>query len=181
MANQNANAAAPVRDSSSAATAATTATKDAPTSIPVNHPPRRAVDSLNEKVSRRAYELCERNGARPGDDWQHWLQAESEILSQIPEVREVSNSYAVNVPVQGFQPDEICITIDANRAIIRADKQQSTGAEGSSDSNFTQEALFLAASWPYAVDPDSATAQLKNGTLTLTVKRAQATAAATTS
>jgi HSP20 family molecular chaperone IbpA len=147
--------------------------REFPTTIPINHENRRVVDSLKQKVARRAYELFERGGRAEGNDMRHWLQAESEILSKIPEIRETSSSYTVNVPVQGFKPDEIYVGVDANRTLVLAETQDTAdGRSKSPQPGFSREALFLAADWPAPVDPATASAQIKNGNLILTVKRA---------
>jgi HSP20 family molecular chaperone IbpA len=146
--------------------------REFPTTIPINHENRRVVDSLKQKVARRAYELFERGGRAEGNDMRHWLQAESEILSKIPEIRETSSSYTVNVPVQGFKPDEIYVGVDANRTLVLAETQDTAdGRSKSQQPGFSRESLFLAADWPAPVDPATASAQIKNGNLILTVKR----------
>ena len=101
----------------------------------------------------------------------HWLQAESEILSKIPEIRETSSSYTVNAPVQGFKPEDIYVGVDANRTLILAEKQESADGRKGQESGFSRESLFLAAEWPMPVDPETASAQIKGGNLILTVKR----------
>jgi HSP20 family molecular chaperone IbpA len=146
--------------------------REFPTTIPINHENRRVVDSLKQKVARRAYELFERGGRAEGNDMRHWLQAESEILSKIPEIREVSSSYTVNVPVQGFKPDEIYVGVDANRTLVLAETQDTAdGRSKSQQPGFSRESHFLAADWPAPVDQATASAQIKNGNLILTVKR----------
>jgi HSP20 family molecular chaperone IbpA len=145
--------------------------REFPTTIPINHENRRVVDSLKQKVARRAYELFERGGRAEGHDMRHWLQAESEILSKIPGIRETSSSYTVNIPVQGFKPEEIYVGVDANRTLILAEKQESTDGRKGQESGFSRESLFLAAEWPTPVDPATASAQIKGGNLILTVKR----------
>jgi HSP20 family molecular chaperone IbpA len=125
---------------------------------------------MKHKVARRAYELFERGGRAEGHDMRHWLQAESEILSKIPEIRETPSSYTVNVPVHGFKPEEMYVGVDANRTLILAEKQESgDGRKG--QEGFSRESLFLAAEWPAPVDPATASAQIKSGALILTVKR----------
>ena len=146
--------------------------REFPTTIPINHENRRVVDSLKQKVARRAYELFERGGRAEGNDMRHWLQAESEILSKIPEIRETSSSYTVNVPVQGFKPDEIYVGVDANRTLVLAETPDTAdGRSKSQQPGFSRESLFLAADWPAPVDQATASAQIKNGSLILTVKR----------
>jgi HSP20 family molecular chaperone IbpA len=154
----------------SSQTGAVTA-RDVFTTIPINHENRRVVDKLKEKIARRAYELFERDGNADGDDLRHWLQAESELLGKVPEIRETSSSYSVNIPVQGFKPEEIYVGVDASRALILAEKEASSDVGKGRDAGFSHESLFLAANWPKAVDPATASAQVKNGTLLLSVKR----------
>jgi HSP20 family molecular chaperone IbpA len=154
----------------SSQTGAVTA-RDFPTTIPINHENRRVVDSLKHKIARRAYELFELGGRAEGNDMRHWLQAESEILSKIPEIRETSSSYTVDVPVQGFKPEETYVGVDANRTLILAEKQESVDGRKGQESGFSRESLFLSAEWPTPVDPATASAQIKNGALILTVKR----------
>ena len=154
----------------SSQTGAVTA-RDVSTTIPINHENRRVVDKLKEKIARRAYELFEGGGNADGDDLRHWLQAESEVLSKVPEIRETSSSCSVNIPVQGFKPEEIYVGVDASRTLILAEKQESTDGHKGQDGGFSRESLFLAATWPTAVDPATASAQIKNGNLLLSVKR----------
>jgi len=147
------------------------AARDLSTTIPINQENRRAVESLKEKVARRAYELFERGGRASGDDLQHWLQAESELLGTIPEIRETATSYTVNIPTQGFKANEIYVGVDADRTLILAEKQESMDGHKGPDIGSSRESLFLAADWPTAVDPATASAQIKNGSLILTVKK----------
>jgi HSP20 family molecular chaperone IbpA len=152
--------------------AAAVTAREFPTTIPINHENRRVVNRLKQKVARRAYELFERAGRAEGNDMRHWLQAESEILSKIPEIRETSSSYTVNVPVQGFKPDEIYVGVDANRTLVLAETQDTADDRSKSrQPGFSRESLFLAADWPTPIDPATASAQIKNGNLILTVKR----------
>ena len=154
----------------SSQTGAVTA-RDVSTTIPINHENRRVVDKLKDKIARRAYELFERDGNADGGDLRHWLQAESELLSKVPEIRETSSAYSVNIPVQGFKPEEIYVGVDASRTLILAEKQESTDGHKGQAGGFSHESLFLTANFPTAVDPATASAQIKNGNLILSVKR----------
>jgi HSP20 family molecular chaperone IbpA len=142
--------------------------RDVSSTVLINHENRHLVESFKERVARRAYELYACGGGADGDHLQHWLRAESELLASVPEVRETSSSCSVNVPLQGFRPDEVYVGVDSSRAIILAEKQESTDEKSATSS---RESLFLGANWPSDVDPATASAQIRNGTLTLTVKR----------
>jgi HSP20 family molecular chaperone IbpA len=153
----------------------TTATKSIDSASPIaiqrehqGHLTHRA----NGAISRRAYELFEKSGGIEGQELSHWLQAESEILTRIPEIREASSWYTVNATLQGFSPEEIQVGVDASQAIIVADKAQSTDKGETGDGTFSGESRVLLANWPTPVDPATASAYFKNERLTLTVKRA---------
>lgn len=143
-----------------------------PISVPINSEDHRLQSKLNHKLSKRAYELFEQNGANHGDDLFHWLQAESEILTRIPEIHQTDSSFSAVAPLDGFNPEEISITVEPNRAIILADKQTSSDGNGSDTSRSSRESVFFTTDWPDQVEPSTATAQFKEGNLILTVKRA---------
>ncbi len=143
--------------------------------VPVNPENRRLRAELHSKVAHRAYELYQQNGIRHGDDLHHWLRAESEILERIPEVHQTDSTYSVITRLNGFGPGDISVTIEPNRALILADKQQSSDANGFANpdgSLRSRHSVFFVADWPGQVDPATATAQLKQGNLVLTVRRA---------
>jgi HSP20 family molecular chaperone IbpA len=151
----------------------TVATKTKETSSPVEVQKLQAVGNrANDAVARRAYSLYLASGGADGQDVAHWLQAESEVLTRVPDIRESSSWYTVNVPLQGFRPEQVQVGVDENRAIISADKTQTNNQSGR-DGSTTSESIFLMADWPSAVDPSTASAYVKGDTLTLTVKRAE--------
>ena len=46
--------------------------------------------NLDEEIRRRAYELWEQRGHEPGHETEHWLLAETEILSRYSNPRQQS-------------------------------------------------------------------------------------------
>jgi HSP20 family molecular chaperone IbpA len=166
-----------VRDFSTypAARGASANSNSNPISVPINLEDHRLQSKLNNKLSNRAYELFEQSGANHGDDLFHWLQAESEILTRIPAIRQTDSSFSVVAPLDGFNPEEISITVEPNRALILADKQTSSYGNGSDVSRSSRESVFFTTNWPDQVEPSTATAQFKEGNLVLTMKRANAT------
>lgn len=135
-------------------------------------------DRANEAVTRRAYALYLASGSTGGQDLAHWLQAESELLIRIPDIRESSSWYTVNVPLHGFAPEQIQVGVDDNQAMIFAERQQATDGQSRQDGAASRESLFLVADWPSTVDPGTASAYVKDENLTLTVKRVESTPAA---
>jgi HSP20 family molecular chaperone IbpA len=128
-------------------------------------------DRANQAITRRAYSLFLASGSVDGQDLAHWLQAESEILTRVPDIRESSSWFTVNIPLQGFTAEQIEVGVGENRAIIAADKTSSSD-KAPDDRQSIHESVFLVANWPSAVEPSTASAYIKDQNLTLTVKRA---------
>lgn len=130
-----------------------------------------AVNLLNKQISRPAYELFEQGGSVDGQDLLHWLQAEEQTLRPIPEIRESSSWYTVNVPLKDFSKEDVSVAVEPHRAVIVADKTQPEDRNESMDSGSFRNSLFQVANWPSEVHPSTASAYIKNESLTLTVKR----------
>jgi len=146
--------------------------------VPVNPDDRPLRAKLNSKVAHRAYEIYEQNGARQGEDLFHWLQAESEMLTRIPEIQQSDSFFSAVVPLHGFSAEDISVAVEPNRALILADKQNSSGESGSDNSDggpfSSRRSAFFVTDWPEQIDPATATAQIKQGNLVLTVRRSGA-------
>jgi HSP20 family molecular chaperone IbpA len=145
--------------------------KEAPAAVPVNSSKHPLHKHAQSRIASRAYELYEQDGRNHGDDMSHWLRAESEILNRVPEIHESSSWFTINVPLKGFSAEEVQVNIEPQRAIIAAAKIESSGNEQSGEASF-QDAIFAVAKWPGEVDPSTGSAYLKDGTLTVAVKRA---------
>jgi HSP20 family molecular chaperone IbpA len=129
-------------------------------------------DRANSAVRGRAYAIYLAEGAPDGMDLAHWLRAESEMVTRVPEIRESSSWYVVNIPVQHFAPEQIQVGVDENGVIITADNPEPAGGKAAEGGRPGRESLFLVATWPSSVDPSTASAYIKGEDLTLTVKRA---------
>ncbi|MGC2765243.1 MAG: DUF2934 domain-containing protein [Candidatus Acidiferrum sp.] len=151
---------------------ATAKSKDTSSPISVQKECQHLKDRANNAVARRAYALYLSEGAREGDHLNHWLRAESEVLTRVSEIRESSSWYIVNVPLPDFEPEQIQVGVDQTGVIVTADKTPTTGEPGADGDTF-RESLFLVATWPSSVDPSTASAYIKGGGLTLTAKRAE--------
>jgi HSP20 family molecular chaperone IbpA len=147
----------------------TSPSRDTSVPVSVRKNDRQLSDRANDAVARRAYSLFLADGAADGKDMEHWLRAESEVLTHIPDIRESGASYTIAVRLPGFSPEEIAVNVDQNAAMIVADKSQTDG--GADKGGISRESLFLVANWPTAVDPATANANLRDNNLTVTVKR----------
>ena len=152
---------------------AATQSKETPSTIKVNSKNDQIHQRIRERIECRAYDLYQQEGNRHGEDMRHWLQAESEVLTDVPEIRESSSWFTANIPVRGFDPSEIEVSIEPRSALVVAEKQQTDASEPGRSSG-TEQAIFSRASWPAEIDPETASAYVKNGMLTVTAKRAMA-------
>ena len=162
---------------STAAERSTLQSSTSPANVTVNPEDRRRYSNFSSKVANRAYELYQQNGSSHGDDLYHWLQAESEVLTRIPEIQQTDSTYSVVTPLDGFSAEDISVTVEPNRALILADKQHAAPegfdhdqAQGAGFSSL--HSAYFVTDWPGTVDPSTATAQFKQGNLVLTVRRA---------
>lgn len=127
------------------------------------------LDEFRGLVSRRAYDLFEQFGRSDGNDISHWLQAENELVTTLPEVKEAGGSYKVSVSIPGMSPDKIKVYVGEDRAIISAEDISTTG-----DTTEERQSYYLVR-WPESIDPDTCNAQVENGKLTLTAQKAKGT------
>jgi len=152
---------------------AATKLRDGSIPVPVHKECKHLKDRANDAVARRAYSLYLSDGATDGRDLENWLRAESEILTRVPDVRESSSGYTVNVPLQGFRPEEIQVDVDENGVVIAADRVQRGDRGQHASDRASEESVFLVADWPSTIDPASASAYVKSDGLTLTVRRTE--------
>ncbi len=150
---------------------ATVKSKYVPVPIPINSANNEAKDALRSRIEQKAFELYEHDGANHGEDLLHWLKAESEVLTRVPEVQESSSWFSVNVPLKGYSAGDIQVSVEPTRAVISAKTRRSEAVDSTAESNSFLHAIFLLVKWPSAVDPSTASAYFQNDALNLTAKR----------
>src|SRR5206468_288354 len=102
------------------------AANEASASVAVNAARDQVRQKLQDRISGRAYELYQQSGYEHGQHLRHWLQAESETLPVIPEIRESSSWFTINFPLRGFDAGEIQVVVEPHYAIVAAEKQGSS-------------------------------------------------------
>jgi HSP20 family molecular chaperone IbpA len=122
--------------------------------------------AIRERIANRAYQLYEECGYQAGRHQDHWLQAESEVLHYGLEVRESGSWVAVKGSLPEVPAGDVDIYVDARRIVIRAGQRQ--GAPAPEAPGFE---TFLVAELNMEVEPATASAALKDGRLTLMVKK----------
>lgn len=127
------------------------------------------LEEFRSLVSRRAYELFEQLGRVDGNDLSHWLRAEDELCVRLPEVQQSGAWYTVSAPLVGVPADRIKVSIDDDHALISAEKSLH---EHASDDRPEYSSTYYEVRWPESVSPETASAYLKNGTLTVVARKA---------
>jgi HSP20 family molecular chaperone IbpA len=125
-------------------------------------------------LTRRAYEIFDRNGRRFGHDLEHWFQAERELLHPVAlNIVESPEAFEVKAEVPGFSEKELEIGVETHRLTITG-KRASSKEEKKGKSirvESSSEQILRIVDLPGEVEPGKATATLNNGVLELTLPK----------
>ena len=115
-----------------------------------------------------------------GDDVSHWIQAERELATS-PEVQESGNTYTVAIRVPDIPAEQIKVCATEVEAVIAAQTNSSKeNTANAQDGNATDQlSLYYMVRWPKPIDTASCKAELTDGTLTLSSRKAQGDVAGT--
>jgi hypothetical protein len=149
-----------------------TATKQKEASSRISCSDVRAKDHLRDEISKKAYELYERNGRENGHDQEHWHIAESHVARKITDISESASWYTFKYPVDGFRLEDTSISVEPEGAAVQAQQLHLTDGKQSPDSLVSRDSLFLIVRWPTEVDVSTASAFVKDCILSVTAKRA---------
>jgi HSP20 family molecular chaperone IbpA len=137
------------------------------------------LEAFNKLVAKRAYELFEQFGRGHGDDLAHWLQAEREMATPLPDIRESGGWFTVTAPVPRDFAEHIKVCVQEDHSIICAE-QTSAGSLRETESR-EYRSLYYLVRWPDKVDPPSSTAYWENQNIVLTARKATTTGSASPS
>jgi len=130
------------------------------------------VERYRSAVARRAYDIFERYGHNHGNDVSHWLQAEQELALTLPQVHESGGTYSVDLVLPGVSAEQVKVCAHDDHAVISAEKT-TRRKESGEDVSETVSTYYLVR-WPEETNADSTKAQLDNGRLTVTARKANA-------
>jgi HSP20 family molecular chaperone IbpA len=131
---------------------------------------------ISRETARRAYDFFRDRGGELGRDIDDWLHAESKVLRFVPmEVAEKDGTLQIMAEIGVFKPEEIEISVDGQALMISG---ESTRTEEKTDKNvlytdFESDRFFRKVMLPTPVDTNKATAEVKNGVLTITFPKAE--------
>jgi HSP20 family molecular chaperone IbpA len=136
------------------------------------------LNNAYEAIANRAFELFERRGHQHGHDLEDWLRAEEELFLAVPvEITQDEKQSIVKAEIPGFEKKDIKVTVEGNQLLISGTKSKSEG-DGSSFKSESREEFFRVVDLPSETDPAKVEAKLDKNTLTITLPKQAAAAAA---
>jgi len=134
------------------------------------------MDRIYDAISRRAYELFERDGGVDGNDVRHWLEAESEFLHPVHvHLEESDNQFVVRAEVPGFTANDLEVNIEPRRVTI-AGKRQSKKETKEGESVYAEECsdeIFRVIDLPSEAATIKVAATLKDGVLEIQIPKVE--------
>lgn len=134
------------------------------------------VNEIQERITQRAYEIFERNGAVFGRELDNWLQAEEELLWKPSiELREKDGELLLQAALSGVDPKDVEIEVTPEDIILKAETQhQHQEQKGIVHiCEFGTGMMFRSIHLPTKINPDKVKAEFSNGLLRLTAQIAQ--------
>jgi HSP20 family molecular chaperone IbpA len=138
------------------------------------------VNEIQERITQRAYEIFERNGAVFGRELDNWLQAEEELLWKPSiELCEKNGELLIEAALSGLDPKDVEIEVTPEDIILKAETQhQHQEQKGIVHiCEFKTGMMFRSIHLPRKINPDRVKAEFNNGLLRLTAQIAQETRA----
>ncbi len=136
------------------------------------------MEHLNDAISRRAFELFEREGRIDGHHLRHWLEAERELLHPVHmRLEETDSEIMVHAELPGFTASDIEVSVEPRRVIITG-KRESHEEDKQGDAVYTEQCsdeIFRTMDLPAEVNVMKVTATLKDGVLNVQLPKVTAT------
>jgi HSP20 family protein len=136
------------------------------------------MEHLYDTISRRAFELYEKEGRVDGHDLRHWLEAERELLHPVHmKLEEAEGEFVVQAELPGFTASDVEVSVEPRRVIITG-KRESKEENKQSDAVYVEQCsdeIFRTMDLPAEVNVMKVTATLKDGVLNIQLPKATAT------
>jgi HSP20 family molecular chaperone IbpA len=132
---------------------------------------------ISDSIARRAFEIFESSGRISGHDHEDWLKAEAELFHPIHlEIAESDDTVTLRVEVPGFSAEDLDIRLEPRRLAITGERETKEGrkTEKKLYSERCVDQVFRAIDLPAEVNPEKATATLKDGILQLAMPKTTA-------
>lgn len=134
------------------------------------------MDEVFNAISRRAYDIFERNGRAFGREWEDWFQAERELLHPVHvSIEETDDALQIKAEVPGFNEKELEISIQPRRLTISG-KREAKKEEKKGKTVYAErccDQIMRIVDLPVDVGTDKVSATLKNGILEMSLPKAE--------
>jgi HSP20 family protein len=134
------------------------------------------VQQTMETIRRRAYEIFESRGREDGRDLVDWFRASAELLRPVlVDLADDDGELKVTAEVPGFSAGDIELGVEPRRLVLSGTTETRTERKTGEAlrSERKAESFLHSLNLPVAVDPDRASASLRNGVLTVTLPKAE--------
>jgi len=128
----------------------------------------RRICEHEELTARRAYEIFESRGRRPGNDLQDWYEAQAELFVPLAgELIQGEYSLEWKADVNGFHAADFEVHVDPGRLVILGRRTPKGTAEHSEPAIRPdhEKEIYQVVELPVEVDPMLVTANIRNGVL----------------
>lgn len=134
------------------------------------------LEQLHNVINRRAYDLFRKRGDLWGGPLGDWFNAERQLVwKPAIELRQKDRQFEVLAATPGVEAKDLDVQITPDDVLIKADiGHKHTPEEGAVQlCEFNGGQLFRSIHFPEQIDPNSATAEYRNGMLRLTASIAK--------
>jgi HSP20 family protein len=129
------------------------------------------IDRLHDRITKRAYDIFNRNGEGFGKALDDWLKAERELLWKPSiELQEKDGEFTLCIAVPGVDPKTLDIEVTPREILVKANlKHEHKEEKGTVHiCEFASGDLFRSVHFPKSIAPDKVKAEFKNGMLIIT-------------
>lgn len=130
--------------------------------------------AITRETAARAYDLFVERGSQFGSHLEDWLRAEAETLRTAPvKITETPDMVKVSIAVPGFKPDEIEVSLKDNLLLVSGETSAETKKtdENTYYNEWRSDRFMRKLTLPTEVETDNTEAKLKDGVLTLGLKK----------
>ena len=134
------------------------------------------LNSLHDRIMKRAFEIFDGEGHIFGRDLDNWLQAEQELVwKPAIELEEKDNAFRLQIATPGVDPKDIDIEVTPEYVLVKAEGRHEHKEEKAKVHicEFSASNMFRSVHLPQKIDPDKVKAEFQNGMLTLTAEIAK--------
>ncbi len=127
-----------------------------------------------QDITMKAFEIFNERGRMFGHELEDWFRAERSLLRKVPiEIKDIDGKLNIHAEVPGFTADMLKVSVEPNRLIIKGenDAKSEKKDHGTIYSEWKSNKIFRSFELPCRVDPDKATATIKDGVLTLVIPK----------